>query len=125
MIVIHLVVRLGCLFAVIGLVAALWTFDPNTSVIFPPCLFRQFTGLLCPGCGAARATHALVHAELMLAIRLNPLLILVLASASARQVARVIGAARGVESRLPAAAPRAALVAIVAFWVLRNLPLTM
>lgn len=117
----HLLVRLAWPVAAVGLLAALWKFDPASNVMFPPCLFRQLTGLLCPGCGAARTIHALLHAELMLAVRLNPLLILVLVSAGARGIARVSGAMRGMESPLPAAAPRVALVVIVAFWVFRNL----
>ncbi|MDE7397749.1 MAG: DUF2752 domain-containing protein, partial [Muribaculum sp.] len=34
-------------------------FDP-TLPWFPKCLFRQLTGLECPGCGSQRAIHALL-----------------------------------------------------------------
>jgi hypothetical protein len=46
-------------------------FDPNKFSIFPPCLFHQLTGLDCPGCGAQRAFHQLLHGHLIAAIRLN------------------------------------------------------
>ncbi|MEM9293244.1 MAG: DUF2752 domain-containing protein [Acidobacteriota bacterium] len=44
----------------------------------PRCPFRSFTGFLCPGCGSLRAMHHLLHGELALALRLNPLTVLLL-----------------------------------------------
>jgi hypothetical protein len=46
--------------------------DPNTSRWLPPCPFFALTGWLCPGCGSARAVHALLHGDLVGALRLNP-----------------------------------------------------
>lgn len=51
-------------------------FDPTRVAIFPPCLFHQLTGLDCPGCGAQRALHQLLHGHLTAAIRLNALFVL-------------------------------------------------
>jgi hypothetical protein len=48
------------------------TFDPNMAGNpFPACVFHQLTGLYCPGCGMTRALHALVHFDLLRAIRMN------------------------------------------------------
>jgi hypothetical protein len=47
--------------------------DPATSNLFPPCLWRTATGWLCPGCGSARALHALVHGRFADAVAFNPL----------------------------------------------------
>jgi hypothetical protein len=54
----------------------LFFFDPSHYNFYPVCLFHRLTGLLCPGCGALRATHQLLHGNLVAAFRLNPLLIL-------------------------------------------------
>src|SRR6476660_1041065 len=44
----------------------------------PPCVFRQLTGLNCPGCGGTRAFFALVHGEFLRSVRYNPLTLLLL-----------------------------------------------
>ena len=38
-----------------------------------PCLFHQITGLLCPGCGNTRAALALLRLDLPAAFGYNPL----------------------------------------------------
>ena len=48
-------------------------FDPVTSSIYPRCAFHSLTGLDCPFCGTLRALHALLHGNLMAALRLNAL----------------------------------------------------
>ena len=53
------------------------TYDPNIiGNPFPACLFHKMTGLYCPGCGLTRALHALVHFDLLRAIRMNAFFIL-------------------------------------------------
>src|SRR5438445_13753970 len=51
-------------------------FDPTKVSIFPPCLLHQVTGLDCPGCGAQRALHQLLHGNLIAALRLNAMFVL-------------------------------------------------
>lgn len=51
---------------------------PEGQFFFPRCTFYQTTGLLCPGCGGLRATHALLHGHLLEAARCNLLLVLAL-----------------------------------------------
>ncbi len=38
---------------------------------YPPCIFRQTTGLWCPGCGLTRGTHQLLNGHLLSAISAN------------------------------------------------------
>ena len=60
-----------------GVVALLYfLFDPTKVSIFPPCIFHQVTGLDCPGCGAQRALHQLLHGHLIAALRLNAMFVL-------------------------------------------------
>ena len=63
----------------IGLgISVLYFSDPASSGVFPPCPLWSCFGLYCPGCGAARAIHQLVHGNFYAAFRLNPLLLLTL-----------------------------------------------
>ena len=49
-----------------------WLFKKlQGSVSGLPCLFRSATGYSCPGCGAQRAVHALLHGHFVEAIRYN------------------------------------------------------
>jgi hypothetical protein len=59
--------------AVAGLV--LFSFDPRLYHFYPVCFFYKTTGLLCPGCGALRAMHQLLHGHVATALRFNPVLI--------------------------------------------------
>ena len=48
-------------FALLGLAAVLFFFNPAQSGFYPFCVFHRTTGLLCPGCGSLRALHQLLH----------------------------------------------------------------
>src|SRR5580698_10298809 len=45
---------------------------------WPGCTFHSLTGLHCPGCGATRCCHALVHGDIEQALAWNPLFVLLL-----------------------------------------------
>ena len=61
-------------------IALLLVFDPNAAGNpLPPCPSQWLTGLYCPGCGATRMLHALIHGDLPTALAMNPLLLLALA----------------------------------------------
>jgi hypothetical protein len=51
-------------------------FDPTKVSIFPPCIFHSVTGLDCPGCGAQRSLHQLLHGNIIAAFRLNAMFVL-------------------------------------------------
>jgi hypothetical protein len=45
---------------------------------FSICPFAALTGIPCPGCGLGRATLALAHGDVHAALRLHPLILVVL-----------------------------------------------
>jgi hypothetical protein len=116
----------GVLLAVIGLgcTAVLYFFNPSTNGFYPVCRFHQLTGLNCPGCGATRACHALLHGDLSAALRDNALFVLSLPALLLRggwlAIARYRGRAAG--SWLPVNWAWSLLMIGLVFAVLRNLP---
>ena len=96
--------------------------------LLPGCLFRELTGLPCPTCGSAHAALALFRLDLREAITFNPLatigaLVFLLGGAAAA-VASLTGRPLR-EPRLSGAAPRAAVVVVLAAnwaWLLLNPP---
>jgi hypothetical protein len=57
------------------LLGLLWWFDPS-QMNLPLCRFHALMGLNCPGCGATRATHELLHGRLAAAWHYNALWVL-------------------------------------------------
>ena len=103
--------------------SALYLWDPAAGGPFPPCPWLALTGLQCPGCGALRGTHALLHGEVAAAWRLNPLWLVV---APVLGAALLWASARSFGVPLPPwPVPRSGLwgmlLAVLAFGVLRNL----
>jgi hypothetical protein len=58
--------------------ALLYRFPPARYHFYPQCPFHQYTGLLCPGCGATRALSALVHGDISAAVHFNVLTVILL-----------------------------------------------
>lgn len=97
--------------------------DPTDGGAFLPCPFRAVTGWWCPGCGLTRATHHLLRGDLVQALRFNLFVVVVLVGLAAAWGAWLADAAgRRPSWRLPAWVPVAAIVGVVAFAVVRNLP---
>ena len=109
-----------------GLVAAtvyVAAVDPSDPGVFPPCAFRSLTGWWCPGCGLTRATHQLMHGDVLAALRYNALMPLVLTLIALLWIdwyVRSIG--KQPMPRRTAAWATAGGIAAIAFAVLRNLP---
>ena len=98
--------------------------DPNVAGHYPTCPFLAVTGLYCPGCGALRVVHALGQGDLTAALATNPFAVVGLAYIA---VTWVLWFERTLTGRRPSwLAPAwvlyGVLGAILAFWVLRNLP---
>ena len=67
------ILLLALLGGVAGLV--LFCFDPRLYHFYPICFFHRTTGLLCPGCGALRAMHQLLHGHVTAALRYNAMMV--------------------------------------------------
>ena len=104
---------------------ALWWIDP-AEVRVPMCAFHLATGLHCPGCGATRATHELLHGRLGSALHHNALWVLLapgLLYASASELRRLVRG-RPLWGNLGQNWWFLAVVVVsaLAFFLLRNLP---
>jgi hypothetical protein len=114
-------------FAFLAILAVylLWWFDPSETSL-PLCTFRALTGLECPGCGATRATHELLHGRLSAALHYNALWILSLPLIAyvAMSELRVLGGGRPLLGDLPRKRWfwLSIIAAIAVFAVVRNLP---
>ena len=106
-----------------GVVILYW-FDPSKVSFFPPCISYQLTHLYCPGCGATRAMHHLLHGHLVQAFRHNPLLLLAmpyLVWGLVRQWREMCGTPPP-PRYAPAYVIWLVLVLIVTYTVVRNIP---
>lgn len=57
--------------------AALMFFvDPTKAAYFPKCFSYLITGRYCPGCGAARSAHALLHGHILRAMDFNVMFVM-------------------------------------------------
>jgi len=95
--------------------------DPLTSPLYPPCLWRASTGWLCPGCGSARALHALLHGHVGAALRANSVAVAAVPLAVADLVRRLRGAEGSITCRIRPVYLHAVAIAIAVFGILRNL----
>ena len=55
----------------VGVLVVLTLVDPAQSIWIPKCPVKLLTGLQCPGCGFQRAAHALMHGDVLGALRFN------------------------------------------------------
>ena len=116
-----IVVVLG-MFAPAGL-AVLYTYPPAEFGFYPGCYFNTLTGLHCPGCGATRAAHALLHGDVSQALAYNPLFVLtlpLLVVVGLRFLVDLWTGRPSPDRRLPRWCVYSILGLILAFWVLRN-----
>ena len=101
--------------------------NPEDSGLFPPCPFRALTGYHCPGCGTLRALHQLLNGHLLAAIDYNPMTVFFLPFVIYAFSAAVSAEIRGPKLPnvfIPAGWIWTLLVAVIAFGVLRNLPVS-
>lgn len=105
----------------------LYRYNPAASSIYPPCPFRYLTGYYCPGCGSLRAMHQLLHGHLLIALDLNPFMVLSLPFVIYLLVSQLhisIGG-RLLFKRVLFRKPFyiSLLTAIFFYWILRNIPI--
>ncbi len=93
----------------------------------PPCIFYEITELYCPGCGAGRCFLAILHLDFYAAFRYQPLLFISLPFLAYYIAKLYLGVVFG-RDILPFPKIRSKWVGItivaviVAFFVLRNIP---
>lgn len=100
--------------------------NPATSGLYPPSPFRAFTGLYCPGCGTLRSLHQLLNGHLVTAFGLNPLMIISLPFLACSYLNYGWKAFTGknlLNIFVPSQWIWFLLQAIIAYWIVRNIPL--
>ncbi|MDR6194479.1 DUF2752 domain-containing protein [Siphonobacter sp. SORGH_AS_0500] len=106
-----------------------YEFNPVEHAFFPPCLFYKYTGLHCPGCGAQRALHQLLHGNFREAFRFNALLLLMIPYLSLGFVLSIRTHLLGLGfETLPQAYRNPKVISglltlVCLFWILRNIPM--
>lgn len=105
-------------------IVLLLQFDPNLAGNpLPPCPSRWLTGLYCPGCGATRALHALLHGNIEKAFSMNPVFVLampIVLLLLLQQITKLPDGLAKAAKFFSDARPWAWL--LIGFAVLRNLP---
>lgn len=104
-------------------VAIFFVFDPTRVTFFPPCMFHEITGLDCPGCGAQRALHQLLHGNLLAALHFNAMFVLSLPLAAWLAPRLLLRGLKGEPINLNSRWLWFYVAAWIAFGVLRNVPL--
>lgn len=120
-----LVLAFGSLSLVTAAAAFLYLHDPINNGLVPETPFLWLTGFFCPGCGATRALHSLLHGEFGIALSFNPLVILGLPIAAYFYLSFLSEVFRGRRFPMPDGLRGYAWVipaVFIAFWVARNLP---
>jgi Protein of unknown function (DUF2752) len=107
-------------------VAVRYRYNPLAVDFYPRCVLYLATGVYCPGCGALRAAHALLHGRILTALDYNALFVVALPFLAWAAAAQVMQAWTG-RPVLPTVAlsgrtARAILWVFIVFTVLRNIP---
>jgi hypothetical protein len=113
-----------------GLVAAVGfirVVDPNEPGHYPMCPTLALLGIDCPGCGGLRATHALAHGDVAMALDHNALFVVLVPLVVALWTAWTYRAWTGVRAPRTAwrdtvarAGPIVLLIVAMGFAVVRN-----
>lgn len=101
-------------------------FDPAKLNLFPVCPLLALTGLACPGCGLTRAFHSLFTGHIIPALDFNILLPVWVLIFGWVFVSMVLLAVRGKGLPMWPTWPKflwAFMVVLLAFGVLRNIPI--
>ncbi|GGL84609.1 membrane protein [Streptomyces fumigatiscleroticus] len=114
----------GVLAAVAAAMAYVGTVDPNEPGHYPVCPLLRLTGVYCPGCGGLRSVHALVHGDVLAALRDNAVAVAGVLGFAVLWSVWMLRAVRGRPLRIDPApvALWTAGLSLLVFTVVRNLP---
>jgi hypothetical protein len=118
-------IALGAAGAIVPAAFVIYAIPPDESSWYPRCVLHSVTGLHCPGCGATRAVHALVHGEVEQAVAFNLLFLLSLPAFvyyGFRLGAALLSGRDFQPSSIMMLVVRCWLVALIVFGIVRNLP---
>ena len=99
--------------------------DPAASYLVPKCPFHYLTGLDCPACGVQRAVHALLHGDIVTALRYNYFLAISIPYFVAVLVTTFDRGRRMQAARHYIQHPTVVLIFLaltIVWWVVRNIP---
>lgn len=96
--------------------------DP-AEVRAPRCILKTITGYDCPGCGAQRALHALLHGHIAMAWHYNPALFILIPLVALYGTGEFLGLhSRRLEAILYSRVTLYSLIAaLLIWWIARNL----
>lgn len=115
--------RISILIIAAGAVLLLYFFVEPKNGILPKCFFHELTGLYCPGCGVQRSFHALLNGHISGAIDYNLLFVLFLPLIIYFILVFTWGKKHAASSFIyKPVFSFTVLIAVVSFWVLRNIP---
>ncbi|MBT0566313.1 DUF2752 domain-containing protein [Williamsia sp. CHRR-6] len=109
-----------------GSCVGIWLADPTTpGGVIPVCPTKALLGIDCPGCGSMRMIYSLLHADIGAALRYNALGLVAVVLLVVSYIGWVL--ARFGVARLPRWqdrrwAPMLVLIAVIGWFVVRNLP---
>lgn len=113
--------------AILFIVWLYFSFNAANYSFFPSCLFHKYTHLYCPGCGSQRCLSALLHGHILKALSYNVLLVISLPFVFYSAVVYTVN----VFKQNPITQKffysplfiQTCLWTVVAFFIVRNLPL--
>jgi hypothetical protein len=112
-------------FLAIVLLGYLYFRFDSLDILFPKCPLYATTGIYCPGCGSQRATHSLLHFDVVGAFRSNVLFIPAIILVGYHYAIRLINIF--LDKKYHSAldhpkAPYIVLVIVLLYFILRNIP---
>jgi hypothetical protein len=94
---------------------------------FPHCPFNTLTGLYCPGCGSQRVLTAILHGDIISAVKYNVLAVIAIPFLLYSLVVFIhnVFYKKQLQQRFfySPVFVRIVLISVLAFWVLRNIPI--
>jgi len=100
-------------------------YDPINNFLFPKCPLYATTGVYCPGCGSQRATHSLLHFDIVGIFKSNLLFLPAMLVVGYHYSLTVINKYLGknyISILDKSKAPIVILIIVVLFFILRNIP---